>query len=499
MAFIRDRRSFLKTAAAFGAAITVPQVVRAAERPENLPTFALKRPVRIRGRVHSGGRGIERVAVTDGFTVVPTDSSGAFEVLSDTGREFVSVSIPSGYRFPLNPTGTSRHYRPIAVGSSDEMLVDFDLDRLVDSDEKHSLFLLSDIQVQDMDEVTWFHEQTVPDVIATREFLGGECFGLACGDTVYDRFELFPEYERAVTQMRMPFFQVLGNHDMDQDAGTDRASTATFSRHFGPRYYSFNRGEVHYVVLDDVFWHSAGYIGYLDADQLAWLEADLSLLEPGSTVFVMAHIPILGGRHVRRGASQPNLSHAVTNRQMLYRLLEPFNAHILTGHTHENEHLFEHGVHEHVNGTVSGAWWSGPICGDGTPSGYSVYELDGSNVSWRYKSTGYDFDHQIRVYGRGADPKAPDEIVANIWDWDPAWKVNWYEGGVLRGEMARRTSLDPLSVELHSGSDLPPRRTWVDPYLTDHLFYAPAASENVSIVVEATDRFGRVYTAGIGG
>ena len=35
---------------------------------------------------------------------------------------------------------------------------------------------------------------------------------------------------------------------------------------------------------------------------------------------------------------------------------------------------------------------------------------------------------------------------------------------------------DPLSMELHTGPDLPPRRTWVEPYVTDHLFSAPEAS-----------------------
>ena len=31
---------------------------------------------------------------------------------------------------------------------------------------------------------------------------------------------------------------------------------------FGPTYYSFDRGRVHYVVLDNVFYLSRGYVGY---------------------------------------------------------------------------------------------------------------------------------------------------------------------------------------------------------------------------------------------
>ena len=231
----------------------------------------------------------------------------------------------------------------------------------------------------------------------------------------------------------------------------------------------------------------------MTADQLTWLENDLRQVEPGRLVIAAAHIPILGSRHLRNGERDPSPSISVTNRQELYRLLEPFQAHVLTAHTHENEHVFEGGVHEHVVGAVCGTWWSGPICSDGTPMGYSVYEVSGEEVTWRYQSTGHEFDHQIRAYGHGAEPTAPDEIVANVWDWDPEWRVLWHEDGEERGEMTRRTGYDPLSVELHAGDELPPRRGWADPIPTGHLFYAPASRDARVITVEATDRFGRVY------
>ena len=94
-------------------------------------------------------------------------------------------------------------------------------------------------------------------------------------------------------------------------------------------------------------------------------------------------------------------------------------AHLISGHTHENEHVFEGGIHEHVHGAVCGAWWSGPICYDGTPNGYGIYEVRGEQITWQYKSTGYDRSYQMRVYDRGSDPSAPGELVANIWDADP--------------------------------------------------------------------------------
>ncbi|MFO8175695.1 MAG: calcineurin-like phosphoesterase family protein [Longimicrobiales bacterium] len=490
-----SRRAFLRVGAAAGAsALLLPDTILA-DPPVGRIRLTASDPVRVGGRVLSRGTGVAGVAISDGWDVVATDAEGRFELITTADRDFVRMTVPAGYQIPRNPVGTARFYEPLNPGANGEMSVAFDLDPLEEPEENHALFLLADIQTEDAQEMAWFHEQTVPDVQETLRALGPpQAVGIADGDIMFDHLELYPEFEKAVSRMGIPFFQVVGNHDLDQEAGTDGGSTRTFCHRFGPRYYSFDRGAVHYVVLDDVFWHGAGYLGYLGSDQLRWLENDLRFVETGRPVIVACHIPVLGGRHVRTGAGHPAPGISVANRRLLYHLLEPYQSHILTGHTHENEHVFEGGTHEHVSGTVCGAWWSGPICGDGTPGGYSVYEIMGEEVTWRYKSTGHDFQHQLRVYPRGADPKAPDEMVANVWDWDPAWTVVWYEDGERRGEMARRVGTDPLAEELLRGDELPPRRTWADPYPVGHLFYAPASPQAREIRVEATDRFGRIYS-----
>jgi hypothetical protein len=452
-------------------------------------------PVRIRGRVSAGGRGLSGVAVTDGLAVVTTRPDGTYELVSDLSRDFVYVSVPAGHRVPIHPYGTARFYRRVSPGSNGGMLASWTFEPTHGDDDHHAVLVLADPQTQDEEEMGRFHEQTVPDVRATLAGLDtGDVLGIACGDIMYDNLELYPQYERAVGRMGIPFYQVVGNHDLDQESATDLGSTTTFSSHFGPRYYSFDRGAAHYVILDDVHWQDDAYRGYLDDEQLRWLGNDLTHVEAGRPVIVATHIPAQGTRFRRQGNEQPADGMAITNREALYRLLEPYQTHILTGHTHENEHLFDHGVHEHVHGAVCGAWWTGPICYDGTPNGYSIYEVDGESVSWRYKATGYGAAHQMRLYAPGADPSAGDQVVANVWDWDPEWRVLWYEDGQPKGEMTRRVGLDPLSVELHAGPDLPPRRSWVDPVPVSHLFYATPTPTAGEVRVEATDRFGRVYS-----
>jgi len=418
--------------------------------------------------------------------------------MSDNRQDFVHLTVPGGYAIRQNEVGTARFYEPLNPGDSDEVEIVFDLEPSTTSADQHAFLVLADTQTQNAYEMGLLHEHTVPDVQATLQSLEDvEAFGVACGDIMFDDLSLYPEYERAVAAMGVPFFQVVGNHDLDLDSMTDEASSNTFSKHFGPRYFSFDRGLVHYVVLDDVYWHAQGYIGYLDDLQLSWLEQDLARIESGRPVVVFAHIPGLSTQYRRLGNDQASISTSITNRERLYRLLEPFQAHLITGHTHENEHVFEGGIHEHVQGTACGAWWSGPICHDGTPSGYGLYEVRGESLSWRYKSTGYDFDKQIRLYARGTNPSAPDEIVANIWDADPEWVIKWHEDGIQKGKMSNRIDADPLSVELHAGPDLPERRPWVEPKPTNHLFFAPVSPDAREIRVEAVDRFGRTYSAAI--
>ncbi len=494
---VLDRRKFLRGSFGVVAGSLLAESLIADPYSPLPSTPFLAGPLRVRGQVRAADGGIGGVAVSDGLQVVATAADGTFDFVTSSDRGFVHITTPSGYRIPTNRTGTARHHAILDPNRPTQEHV-FDLERLDASDEKHALLLMPDPQTETAEEMAWFHAQTVPDVQATLRALGDrEVFGIADGDIMSDNLELYPDYERAVASIGVPFFQVVGNHDLDH-VGTDAGSTMTFQGHFGPSRYSFDRGAVHYVVLDDVFWHGQGYIGYLTDDALTWLRNDLALVEGGRTVIVATHIPALGSIHVRSGEASPPLGSAIANREQLYRLLEPYAAHILTGHTHENEHVFEHGTHEHVSGTVCGAWWSGPICWDGTPSGYSVYEIAGEEVTWRYKPTGKDFDHQLRVYPRGSDPEAPDEIVANVWDWDPEWSVVLYEDGARRGSMARRVGLDPLSVELHTGEQLPPHQPWVEPRPTGHLFYAPLTPGAANVTVEATDQL-RPDTCGAAG
>jgi hypothetical protein len=452
-------------------------------------------PVRVRGRVRAGGAGIGGVAVTDGQSVVRTAADGSFTLIADGHQPFVHVSVPGQCEIPRNATGTARFYQPLVPTRAGEMDAVFDLTRRERSAERHAFLVLPDTQTEDAEDMAKLHAETMPDI---RTWVDGQdglpVFGASVGDIMFDKLELYPEYERAVQKTGVPFFQVVGNHDLDFAARSAELTVSTFMGHFGPPYYSFNVGAVHYVVLQDVLWHGTGYVGYVDERQLRWLEADLALVEPGAPVVVLLHIPLCSLRYKRDGETRPRPGTSVNNRAAIYERLDPFAAHVISGHTHENEHVFEGGVHEHVHGTTCGAWWTGPICHDGTPAGYGIYEVQDERIQWTYKGTGRPLDEQMRLYAPGADPTAPDELIANVWNWDPAWRVEWLADGAARGPMARRAGFDPLSVELHRGPSLPAKRGWVEPGRTDHLFYTPISPDVREVEVRATDRFGRTFS-----
>jgi hypothetical protein len=480
-----SRRGFLEAGALCLAGAALPLAPR---------TWAAK-PLRVRGAVRAGGKGIAKVAVSDGQDVVATAADGTYELITMEPCTSLQISLPSGYRIPRDEQGIARLSAPVRSTGRGEGEALWELQRVPDVSDRHAVLLLADVQTRDAVEMKRFQDETVPDLQETvRSLAGTETFAVACGDIMYDQLELFPEYERGAARTGIPHFQVVGNHDLDMDALTDPRSTRTFVQRYGPRYFSFERGAVHYVVLDDVFWYGGDYIGHLDADQLRWLAADLALVERGRTVVVLLHIPALGTHHLRQGNKKPIPAFSLTNRELLLRLLEPYRTHLLAGHIHESEHGFGRSYHEHVAGAVCGAWWTGPICADGTPNGYAIYEIAGEKVSWRYKSTGKPLTHQMRLYPRGARPGAPDEIVVNVWDWDPEWKVVWFEDGEPRGPMTPRRGTDPLAQELFAGPDKPGKHDWIEPYPVDHLFQARPAPAAKEITVEATDRFGRVCT-----
>jgi 3',5'-cyclic AMP phosphodiesterase CpdA len=233
-------------------------------------------------------------------------------------------------------------------------------------------------------------------------------------------------------------------------------------------------------VLDDVRYlgKDREYDGYISEEQLEWLQKDLSFVPNDSLVIVCLHIPV---------------HNEVKNNDALYAVLKGRNVHIMSGHTHYHRNVIKNDIFEHNHGTVCGAWWTGPICGDGTPSGYGVYSVKGTELSWYYQSTGREAEHQVRIHVEDNDA-ASKKLQVNVWNYDPAWKLECWVDGAKHEELKRGKGLDAMAVLLYEGPQLPKPRGFAEPKKTDHLFESviPGSAKQVKVV--ATDRFGKVYT-----
>ncbi|HKO82212.1 MAG TPA: calcineurin-like phosphoesterase family protein [Chitinophagaceae bacterium] len=446
-----------------------------------LPASAFSGKVkRIKGAVTANGKGIKGVVLSDGYTVITTDAKGRYEIEPHPLATNIFISTPSGYDFN-NENGIARHYYSLK-NIANRKNVNFELVRLDKDDTEHQFIIWADPQVKNKKDVEKMMGQSVPDVqkLVAAAGTGTLLHGITVGDIVWDELQLFSDYNKKKKKMGISFFQCIGNHDMDYNKGGDETSDQTFQQMYGPTHYSFNRGKVHYVVMDDVRYlgKDREYDGYISQNQLDWLQKDLSFVPKEQLIILCVHIPVHNG---------------IKNNEALYALLEDRQVHIMSGHTHYHRNVIKGNIFEHNHGTVCGAWWTGPICGDGTPCGYGVYKVKGTELSWHYQSTGESADHQMKIFVD--DAATQKQVQVNIWNHDPEWKTEYWIDGSNKGPLEQVEAFDPLAYANLLGPELPKPRGFAEPRKTEHMFKAmvPAAAKEIKII--ATDRFGKKYIA----
>lgn len=445
------------------------------------------------GKVSCDGIGLKDVVVTDGINFCRTDHDGNYSLGVDQSSRFIYISSPAGYDVPVD-NSVPKFYRMLNSGNRTGK-IDFRLKKALHSDNKHGFIAWADPQIKTVQEALLLGEAVNDLCNLLKSYKGVQFHGLGCGDIVGDNPALFDSTKQLLSKTGIPFYQAMGNHDMKYYGRSNETAKATFEQNFGPSYYSFNKGRIHYIVLNDVFYIGRDYfyIGYLPEQQLAWLEKDLSFVPPGSTVVVTFHIPSAIDEKDIKVFEYANISGSLTNKKALYEILKSYNVHLISGHLHySRNNLISPTIFEHIMSSVCGAWWQGSFAEDGTPKGYGVFEADGDQISWYFKSIGMKKDDQFRAYPTGKNPEQPEYITANVWNWDPRWKVFWYEDGLKMGEMEAYSGLDPDAVKAFADkSNL--AYQWIQARTNNHMFRAKPKSGSAKIMVEVIDRFGKVF------
>lgn len=447
------------------------------------------------------GNPVPNVVVSDGYSCTATNSKGIYQLVKNKNSQFVFYSTPSAYKIETKGSTDNNpcFYVRIEGKSNEVTRQDFKLTKLANPENNFTLVCIGDPQCRDSVQAGRFKNETVKDMNQFVRTVSGPCYGVALGDIVWNTPGMIPAMNQLIGSINMPVFVAIGNHDKSRNLQSKSIprSPDDFRKEFGPTDYSFNRGSVHFICLDNIiFSNSEDFVAGITDEQLNWVKNDLSYVSKDKMIIVYYHIPVYNAKN--------------KNEKTLLSLLKDYKeVHLMAGHTHYTRNYIYPSLpntYEHIHGTACGAWWNSTICSDGTPNGYAVYEIKGNQIkNWYYKSVNYDKSFQIRLYhgdasfggkygtfsfglGKGA-------IVANVWNADKKWKIEVFEGGVKTGEMIRMPdkSNDAWTAGYHVGVLHKKMKSFSNKCF--HLYSYILKNPDASVIeVRATDEFGNVYT-----
>jgi hypothetical protein len=455
--------------------------------------------------------GIAGVGVSNGKDVVLTDSDGRYE-LSLPPDSIAFVIKPSNWRTPLDENQLPRFYyshKPdgspasefAGVAPTGELpdSIDFPLYPQEEPGQFKAIFF-GDPQPRNVEEINYIAHDIVEELIGY-----DAAFGVTLGDIVFDDLSIFPVLNGVIGQIGTPWYNVIGNHDLNFDSEDDRNSDETFERIYGPSYYSYNYGAVHFVVMDNVAWEGDGYHGEFGETQLAFLRNNLALVDNDTLVVLMMHIPLPGVD------DRAAFLDAINGRPNVFSI---------SAHWHRQGTFFvgkeaeELGDHFHlVHGTISGSWWSGmkdewniphTMMSDGTPNGYSIATFDGTQYSLRYKAARRPADFQMSIFAPdevAAAQAANHDVVVNVFMGSSQSTVEMRlgDGGWTKMTLTERE--DPYYLLLKEREEKLPEglaRRLPDPRPSTHIWVAPIPADppvgTHVIHVRTTDMFGQTFT-----
>jgi hypothetical protein len=297
-------------------------------------------------------RALPGVIVSNQDAVVVTDSTGAFEIAAGPNG-IVFVSEPDGYR------AVGSFWR--AVGDSVRSIA-FAM-RPAPPPRAFAFVYGSDTHIAPASVPQTERFRTIVDSVRPD-------FVLVAGDLVKDALrvseaEARSYYELAGREFRSfaaPVRLVPGNHEnfgietalSHVDPANPLFGRAMYHHYFGPDYYSFTRGGVHFVGLNSVDIDGTSYYGHVDSLQLAWLERDLAHVPAHVPVVTFNHIPLVSAFTAMEGITDapPAPTLITVKGKVLFRHLVSNSGEVL-GVLRAHKHVLALGAHIHAGERIS--------------------------------------------------------------------------------------------------------------------------------------------------
>lgn len=501
------------------------------------------------GIVSSAGVGVENVVVSDGAEVTVTNEKGIYQLKSAKKWGYVFISVPSGYEVPS--VGVLPQFHRALKNSADVVeRADFKLEK-VDGQDSYKIFMLGDMHLANRTgDLGQFAQFTSDLTDYMTRHKGEKMYALTLGDMTWDLYwysnsYYFPQYLNTVNSQikNLQIFHTMGNHDNDFQTRSDYDAAVKYVDQICPTYYSFNIGKVHYVVMDDIDCSSydgstsRNYVKSLSAEQLDWLAKDLSHVDKTTPVVVAMHAQVFYPT-----TSGFKIDHDPVNTQRLFDILDGYTVRFVTGHTHK---LFNvtpdapivdgHNFREYNSGSVCASWWwSGNLTPgihigtDGTPGGYGIWDVTGTDFQCLNKSTGWPEEYQFRSYDLNnvhfsmadvplmpsdisasvknaymqyvnAYPQNNDnEVLINIWNWNSDWTLSVVDENRKTLPYTEVWAYDPLhiaalSVKRFNNAGLKSTPSFITDKFT-HFFKVKADDADTDLVITVKDEFGNEWT-----
>ncbi|MCP5052087.1 MAG: Cna protein B-type domain containing protein [bacterium] len=480
------------------------------------------------GILDKNEKGLPNIPVSNQYDVVKTDRNGRFQLPIEK-ETIIFVTKPAGYTVPMDPNNISRFYyihqpkgsppglkyKGIQPTGKLPGMLHFPLVK-TPMDDSFDVIVMGDPQTQTLQELSYYRDDVVSRIVGT-----DARFYIALGDILYDDLSFYDRMDQVVGKIGIPVYHVMGNHDMNFQVPDHIHEAETFKRTYGPDYYSFDYGKVHFVVLNTVKYmgwdheknRRGRYVGYVHERQLTWLKNDLAFVPNDHLVVLTMHIPIMTDL-------MPYDNTRILNREALFNVLENRN-HLLAlaGHMHLVEYIeFNEKTGWQSNtefpsltsGAGCGTWWHGPkdvrgipygICTDGAPSGYFRFSFYGSGYKWKFHPTGPVTHSQMRINSPGGTLSMADlkdgQINVNVFAGTPRTIVKVQLDDQPEVTMERKLMKDPFVEKLMKSK--PELYTeWMVPALSPHIWVAPLPATLVPGVhrlkVTVTDQHGAIFT-----
>ena len=509
--------------------------------------------ITIFGRVLCEGKPLANVPVSDGVHIVKTDSLGRYNIASHKFQGVVFVITPSGYEPECDKRILPRFWSLLRKKREVAEQHDFHLKKRDQSN--HRIIFMSNIYLHNSnDDLSQFKRNTIPAARKIMAEAGDSTavYTILVGDISncpmwYSREFDVDDAVSLIASLRYPtmLYTVMGDQDNDGAVPgtglTDYKAERQYVYSCGPKYYSMNIGDIHYIVLDNtVFRNEAGkgkypteivgkrnYDRFVTIDQLDWLRKDLALIKDKSQpIVVCMHQTAFSSNsknRISKRFSKPEHLDSLTNCFTDFK-----SVHFVTAGSSDRR-IFRANelpnIISHEVGSTSGDRWKTgyngyeQIASGGTPAGFEIFNIKGKNISWHYATESgdkkpfrvYDMAKVGEYYKENLDmqnllreypktyinysaPEFASQIYVNWWGNEKGAKLEVFEDNKpLRVRQIHQA--DPLFVATSSAITLKHSRK--KPRMgrnnCQHLFRVHRTSPTSTIKVKATTPFGEVY------